>query len=346
MSAPATKSEMLERVKAEHAHMEQLLSSLSAADLAAPALDEQWSVKDSLAHLVAWEKMMLGWVETSLRGEDVMRFTPEFIETPGSGDAVMLALNEHLYRQDRGRALDDVLSEFRRTHDQVVAALSRLSEADIFEPNRFAWRKGVPLLPVIEGNTYEHYAEHHGWITTSLAQHAAAHTHAALTPMEVAAVLHSTLAATAALLGALPESAGRWKPAPGEWSIKEVLGHLIETERRSFTGRIRVILASPDPQLAGWDQEAVGRERNDSDRDLRALLAEFAALRTGSIAFAGGLQPDDLRRRGHHPQIGSVSVEDLLHEWAYHDCDHLRQMQANVQSYVWPAMGSTQKFYA
>ena len=75
------------------------------------------------------------------------------------------------------------------------------------------------------------------------------------------------------------------------------------------------------------------------------LLAEFAALRTASLALAGSLTPEDLKRRGRHPQIGNVSVEDLLHEWVYHDCDHLRQMQANLQAYVWPAMGSTRKFY-
>ena len=168
---------------------------------------------------------------------------------------------------------------------------------------------------------------------------------AALTPMEVAAILQATLAALTSVLGALPKTAARWKPAPGEWSIQEALGHLIETERRSFAGRIREILASPDPKLADWDQEVVARERDDSGQELRGLLAEFAALRTDSIALAGGLPPGDLKRRGRHPQIGSVSVEDLLHEWVYHDCDHLRQMQANLQAYVWPAMGSTRKFY-
>jgi hypothetical protein len=346
MHESTTKSELLELVNAEHARMEQLLSRLSAAELSAPVLDEQWSVKDSLAHLVAWEKLMLGWVESSLRGETVVRFTPEFLETPDTGDAVMLALNEHLHRQDRDRTLEDVLSDFRRTHDQVVASLSRLSEADIFDPGRFAWRQGVPLEVVIAGNTYGHYAEHHGWITTGLARHAAAKAAAAFTPAEVAAMLQATLAAVTSVVGALPDVVASWRPATGEWCVKETLGHLIETEQRSFAGRIRAILANPEPQFADWDPDAVGRARNDHERDLRALLAEFTALRTAGVALIGSLQPDDLRRGGHHPQVGYLRVDELMQEWVYHDCDHVRQMLANIQGYVWPALGENiQKFY-
>ena len=169
---------------------------------------------------------------------------------------------------------------------------------------------------------------------------------AALTPAESAATLQATLVTLTSLLGALPEAAARWHPTPGEWSIQETLGHLIETERRSFPSRIREILASSDPQFAEWEPDVVALARNDSARELRALLAEFAELRTSGIAVAAGLKTDDMKRQGMHPYVGAVSIEGLLHEWVYHDCAHLRQMQANVQAYVWPAMGNTQTFYA
>ena len=173
MPTVTNKQELLAEVKAAHARMEKLLATLSPAELNATVLDEGWSVKDSLAHLVAWEKMMMGWMESLLRGEPVVRFAPGFIETPTSGEAMMLALNEKLYQKDRGRTLADVLTAFRRTHEEVLATLNRMSEADIFEPRDFASRKGVRLLDgVIDGNTYEHYDEHYGWISKGLAQNA------------------------------------------------------------------------------------------------------------------------------------------------------------------------------
>jgi len=162
---------------------------------------------------------------------------------------------------------------------------------------------------------------------------------------EVADVLQGSQNAISALLSGLPEAAACWRPGPAEWSIQEVLGHLIETEQRSFGGRIRLILEQTNPQLADWDPEAVGRARDDNAREMRVLLAEFNALRSEGIALVRRLEPPQLERMARHPYIGSVSVRDHLYEWIFHDCDHLRQMHANLQAYVWPSMGSTQKFY-
>jgi hypothetical protein len=80
---------------------------------------------------------------------------------------------------------------------------------------------------------------------------------ATLAPAEIAQFLRATLTLLASELAVLPPPVLAWHPAPGEWCVKEVLGHLIETEGRGFAGRIRTILASPEPQLEGWDQEAV-----------------------------------------------------------------------------------------
>jgi hypothetical protein len=124
----------------------------------------------------------------------------------------------------------------------------------------------------------------------------------------------------------------------------EVLGHLIESEQRGFAGRIRLILAEDGRRLEGWDQEAVARARRDCARDPAALLAEFAALRTASIALVDALRPPDLDRRGEHPKVGTLRVRDLLHEWVYHDRNHIAQMLAAVQAAAWPHMGNAQRF--
>ena len=173
MTTVTNKGELLAEVKAAHGRMEALLTRLSPAEITAQALDEGWSVKDSLAHLTAWEKMMLGWIDSMRRGEPVVRYAPGFIETAESGDEPMVRLNEKLYQDDRQRSLDDVLGDFRRTHEEVLGSLDAMSEADIFEPRDFASRKQIRLIDgVIDGNTYGHYDEHLGWITEGLAKHA------------------------------------------------------------------------------------------------------------------------------------------------------------------------------
>jgi len=83
----------------------------------------------------------------------------------------------------------------------------------------------------------------------------------ALSPLDVAALLQATGTQLAAELGALPEAVLRHHPAPGEWCAKEVLGHLIEAERRGFAGRIRTLLAEDRPTFVGWEPADVGRRR-------------------------------------------------------------------------------------
>lgn len=166
----------------------------------------------------------------------------------------------------------------------------------------------------------------------------------ALQPPAVAELLRSAAAMIHAELSALPAPVLAWHPAPGEWCAKEVLGHLIETEKRGFAGRIRNILKSDSPQLEGWDQEAVARARKDCDRAWADLWDEFSRLRTESVPLVAGLLAADLPRGGHHPKVGFLTVADLLHEWVHHDRNHLRQMLANVQSFVWPYMGNAQRF--
>ena len=167
-----------------------------------------------------------------------------------------------------------------------------------------------------------------------------------LAPAAVAAFLRATLATLTAEVDALSRDALAWHPAPGQWCVNEVLGHLIETERRGFAGRIRIILASGEPRLETWDQNAVAVARRDCERAGRALLAELATMREDSVRLVEGLSAADLARGGHHPTVGYLRVGDLLNEWIHHDRNHVRQILANVQAYVWPHMGNARKFSA
>jgi len=159
-------------------------------------------------------------------------------------------------------------------------------------------------------------------------------------------LLRAAVAAIHAEVVALPERVLRHHPAPGEWCVKEVLGHLIESERRGFAGRVRQILAADRPSLQAWDQAAVARERRDCERAARDLLAELEALREESAALVARLGAADLARGGQHPTVGFLTVGDLLQEWVHHDRNHQRQVLENVRHFVWPAMGNAQRFSA
>jgi len=167
-----------------------------------------------------------------------------------------------------------------------------------------------------------------------------------LAPRQAATLLGTLPTYLHSLIYTTPVELLRWLPALGEWCILEVVGHLIETEERGFAGRIRTILAEQRPQLPTWDPSAIAQARRDAERDPGELLAEFITRRAAGVALAESLTADDLDRGGVHPEVGFLTVNDLLHEWIHHDANHLRQVLANIQAYTWPNMGTAQHFSA
>ena len=167
-----------------------------------------------------------------------------------------------------------------------------------------------------------------------------------LAPDVIADLLAASATTVVAEIEALGGESG-WRPAQGEWSANECVGHLIEAERRGFAGRIRQILAAaPDTpaRLEAWDPPAVAEARRDDVRAGTELVAEFAALRADSVSLVRGLDRDDVTRFGLHPEVGPLRVDELLGEWVHHDRNHVRQLLAVTQSRVWGQMGNARRF--
>jgi hypothetical protein len=167
---------------------------------------------------------------------------------------------------------------------------------------------------------------------------------APFTTGEIVTLLTAAMDAIRGECSRLPSRVLTFRPAPQEWCILEVLGHLIEAEQRGFAGRIRLIVAQDGRALDRWDPEQVARDRRDQERDPSLLLGEFVRLREVSLQLVERLRETDLAKRGEHPTVGTLTVNDLLHEWVHHDRNHIAQMMANVQACAWPHMQNAQKF--
>ncbi len=111
------------------------------------------------------------------------------------------------------------------------------------------------------------------------------------------------------------------------WSPFDVVGHLIHGERTDWVPRARMILERGDSQpfekFDRFAQFEVSRQRT-----LASLLDEFAALRQDNLRALEGLNltDADLERRGQHPELGVVTLRQLLSTWVAHDLDHVVQI--------------------
>ena len=163
-----------------------------------------------------------------------------------------------------------------------------------------------------------------------------------LTTDQVAEYLEATLAIIDTELEALGEDSS-WHFDPKEWCANQVVGHLVEADKRGFAGRIREILAG-QAKTSAWDQAEVAKQRNDCARLGQSLWMEFMGIRHDGITLVRSLQAGDLGKGIEHPKTGRLTVRDLLHEWIHHDRNHTRQLLQIGQERAWPHMGNSQKF--
>jgi hypothetical protein len=144
---------------------------------------------------------------------------------------------------------------------------------------------------------------------------------------DTVAVLVRTPAVLRALLSDLPDGWVRGNEGPDTWCAFDVVGHLIDAEETDWIPRARIILdAGPDRRFEPFDRF----HHLEANRGvpLSELLDRFAARRAESLAALRSfrLTPELLRRTGEHPDLGSVTLEQLLATWVVHDLDHLAQI--------------------
>jgi hypothetical protein len=146
------------------------------------------------------------------------------------------------------------------------------------------------------------------------------------------AILSRTPATFDALLRGLPDTwirgnEGSATDGKESWNPFDIVGHLIVGERTDWIPRVRIILEHGEAR-AFHPFDRLAQERESRGKSLDQLLDEFARLRKENIAAlqALNLQPQDLARRGKHPELGVVTLSQLLATWAVHDFTHLHQI--------------------
>lgn len=114
---------------------------------------------------------------------------------------------------------------------------------------------------------------------------------------DIVETLASQMEATQALLASVPREREEYRYAPGKWSLREVVGHLIDTERL-FAFRALWFARSGGGDLAGMDQEAWARASAAGSRPLAGLAEEWALLRRANVLMFSGFTSEDWARRG------------------------------------------------
>jgi hypothetical protein len=121
----------------------------------------------------------------------------------------------------------------------------------------------------------------------------------------------------------------RRRPQPKEWSVVEVLAHLLDAEI-TLGFRVRSVAAQPGGPLVAWDQDKWAAGLHHRRADPKATLAAFTSLRANTVALLRRLSPRQRRAAGRHPEYGPLRIDQILHHWAEHDLIHLEQIESTL----------------
>jgi hypothetical protein len=154
MNDTTIKIELLAELDQEWANIERICAGLSEAEMLDPGVEGEWSVKDILCHLSAWEKYLLDRLGLVMTGQ-----TPQY-PTMTSWDDVHL-FNAQVYADNKDRPLTSVIIEFRNLYRGVMTVLEALSDTQLTQPYCYDFPDdALTLLQLIRANTCEHFHEH------------------------------------------------------------------------------------------------------------------------------------------------------------------------------------------
>jgi hypothetical protein len=135
---------------------------------------------------------------------------------------------------------------------------------------------------------------------------------------------------TADKLGKLVRGVPRKKldrrPAPGKWSVTEILAHLAETEW-VVGWRLRSILSSNGAPIQAFDQDAWAQTSNYAKQEPKKSVALFRILREANLALLKSIPKEKWEYYGMHQERGQESVARIFQLIAGHDLNHLSQVQ-------------------
>jgi uncharacterized damage-inducible protein DinB len=124
------------------------------------------------------------------------------------------------------------------------------------------------------------------------------------------------------------------RPAPGKWSIADILGHLVDTEV-VYGYRYRMALAQSGKPIQGYDEAVWTEAFRYRASDAKRLLEQIRYLRGVNLDLVTGVPRQWWRRFGMHSERGKESVRRTLELIAGHDLNHLDQIRAIRKKYGW-----------
>ncbi len=144
--------------------------------------------------------------------------------------------------------------------------------------------------------------------------------------------LRETAHAMESLIWELDDDALGERPVEDEWSVRELVVHMNEMERR-YVERLERIVRLEEPKIEAFDGDSIACER-DGDETTFDVMDELGVRRQQAVYLLWSLDDGDWERRGVHPYLGPLTILQCAREMNEHDLAHLWQLRRLCDRYA------------
>ena len=150
---PNSLKDLIKVVQKERTNLETLINKLSDSQKVVPGVEGDWSVKDIMAHISAWEKLAYDRIHATLTG-DPLKY--QVID----GDDFVDQFNLKVYESNKEIPLNMIAAGFQESHNELLGQIKNLNDEIISQKLPFDWAGDLSIQVLISANTHWHYKEH------------------------------------------------------------------------------------------------------------------------------------------------------------------------------------------
>lgn len=163
------RDELITQLHSIYDKWEELLGRMNVEDIVRPRFERDWSVKDFIAHLWAWQQISVARFEAALRGGDPSY--PAWLQgtDPFVAEEHTEVFNARVRAGNQDRSWADVHQDWSQTFLRLIDLAERTPDDALFEEGRYTWLMGYPLSGVLTGSL-EHHEEHYEEISAAVEQ--------------------------------------------------------------------------------------------------------------------------------------------------------------------------------
>lgn len=318
------KAELVGRIQSSHRQLERYIfifekgeadgfaasgrAKFGKEEMLQPGVVGEWSLKDLLAHLIDWERRCMDWCRAG-PGE-----TPASLPAPDLDWDQQDPAEHNPPASLRAAPIEATLIHFQKSYASLLEAIESAADINLFTPGRYTWTEGHPLVDFVALATFRHYDWAKQQIRRWRKRHAGQYLNKALVLERIQTEQRRLEASLEELTQEQMEVAG----VVGDWSVKDVLAHLVEWEQM-FVGWYQAGLRGEVPQVPapgiGWGElDRLNRQiyAKHRDRDLDQILEEFRASYDKALATIQEMSEAEMFTPGRYAWLGEGSLVNYI----------------------------------